>query len=290
MSTYNGEKYIKEQIDSVLSQEQVDVSILIRDDGSTDDTTNIVKTYDSSKIIVMESNMNVGPAESFMTLLRYAKLYDYYAFCDQDDFWGKNKLSFAIDHLDEMISLKGKLYLSSLNVVDVNLKPLFKTKLLDSPSVNPAMVRNQATGCTMVFDEILRKNVVDSSIHNYTMHDSFLYKFAIISGAKVFLDNDSYIKYRQHPNNTLGMSNQHKKIYNTMLNRFKESDYDASNSAIELLKSNFVEEMMKEYLISLSFYKKSLKHKFLLLTKYMIKTNYKYSKCNYIMKVIFNKL
>lgn len=96
MSTYNGEKYLKEQIDSILSQEGVDVRLYIRDDGSSDRTTDILASYQEHKNVKIEKGNNLGFAKSFLTALDECDEADYYAFSDQDDVWEKDKLSTAM--------------------------------------------------------------------------------------------------------------------------------------------------------------------------------------------------
>ena len=86
LSTYNGEKYIKEQIESILNQEGVEVSLLIRDDGSSDRTIEIVKKIsEQNNNIILFKGQNMGPARSFMDLVKKSDEVDYYAFADQDD-------------------------------------------------------------------------------------------------------------------------------------------------------------------------------------------------------------
>ena len=86
LSTYNGEKFIKHQIQSLLAQRGVDLQIVIRDDGSTDETIRILKSFNNNKIKIIKSNENLGPAKSFINLLNIVGDSDYYAFCDQDDY------------------------------------------------------------------------------------------------------------------------------------------------------------------------------------------------------------
>ena len=100
MSTYNGEKYIREQIDSILHQKDVKVDIVVRDDGSKDNTQNILKNYSSKyKNIKWSQGDNVGPCKSFLELLYSSGEYEYYAFADQDDYWYPNKLKAATEKM-----------------------------------------------------------------------------------------------------------------------------------------------------------------------------------------------
>ena len=84
LSTYNGEKYLKEQLDSIIAQKGVDVHILARDDGSKDDTIKILEGYENIDII---KGSNIGVCKSFFELINKSGEYDYYSFADQDDVW-----------------------------------------------------------------------------------------------------------------------------------------------------------------------------------------------------------
>ena len=120
MSTYNGEKYLKEQIDSILAQKNVEVTIRVRDDGSTDGTIRILEEYQKCGKLNWYSSTNMGPAKSFLDLVYNAPLkYDYYAFCDQDDYWKEDKLYKAIERLEHFDD-KPALYHCELEIVDEN--------------------------------------------------------------------------------------------------------------------------------------------------------------------------
>src|SRR5574344_1284030 len=99
LSSYNGEKYIKTLLDSVLSQENVDVDLLVRDDASSDTTIDILQSYQAKKQLNLLQGENMGPARSFLFLLQHSHDANYYAFADEDDFWEKEKLSVAIEKL-----------------------------------------------------------------------------------------------------------------------------------------------------------------------------------------------
>lgn len=96
MSTFNGEKFIREQIESILAQENVNIKLLVRDDGSTDKTLDILNEYKNKGKLNYYIGKNLGPQLSFMHLLQNAPYCEYYAFADQDDVWLKDKLSTAI--------------------------------------------------------------------------------------------------------------------------------------------------------------------------------------------------
>ena len=148
LSAYNGEKDLREQIDSILRQKDVDIKIIIRDDGSTDKTVNIVDSYHDERIVLLKGE-NLGYANSFLTLIKDAPQADYYAFSDQDDVWEEKKLSIAIER---MCDNKCNLYTSALKIVDENLQYQY-TKSFDGyvGTVGSTLSRNMLAGCTMVF-------------------------------------------------------------------------------------------------------------------------------------------
>lgn len=176
MSTYNGEKYLKEQIDSILSQEGVDVRLYIRDDGSSDRTTDILASYQEHKNVKIEKGNNLGFAKSFLTALDECDEADYYAFSDQDDVWEKDKLSTAIEILEEESQSTPLLYCSALQRVDENLNPLhvqsYHGLRINLPSM---LTRGRLAGCTFVFNNTLRNLVKNSSqIEMHASHDSWV--------------------------------------------------------------------------------------------------------------------
>jgi rhamnosyltransferase len=130
LSTYNGEKYLKELLDSVLNQnceDKIKVSIFVRDDGSSDNTTNILKEYEQNGKIILfgHGGCNLGFAKSFSSLLANAPLSDYYAFCDQDDIWLPDKLISAVERLEKEDNNEiPLLYSTNLIVVDKDLNEI----------------------------------------------------------------------------------------------------------------------------------------------------------------------
>ena len=122
MSTYNGEKYLREQIDSILAQEGVDVTLYIRDDGSSDSTIEIINEYlTKTNRIKFYIGENIGVGNSFMQLVYDCpEDYDYYAFSDQDDIWLTEKMQVAVDSLKEYSN--PFLYCSNQILVDKNGK------------------------------------------------------------------------------------------------------------------------------------------------------------------------
>lgn len=206
ISTYNGREFIEEQINSLKNQIcELPIDIFIRDDGSTDDTVDIIKNIISSNISIY-SGENVGVIDSFMSLVTKVDGYDYYFFCDQDDIWDRRKVQVAIDILSNS---SYDCYSSALDLVDSKLNYMYTINNSRNVDFKNGLVESFATGCTMVFTSRIRENLVKVysvvNKNNIVMHDSFIFKLSLLT-ANPYHDTNSYIKYRQHSNNVVGAS------------------------------------------------------------------------------------
>lgn len=211
MSTYNGETYLQEQIDSILRQEEVEVTLYIRDDGSSDRTPemlNAVRKTHSNVIVFPEKNIGVG--NSFYQLLyKIPAGYDYYAFADQDDIWEPRKLAAAARKLEETGC---SLYASNQECVDAegNSQGL-RYGRQDSIHLRPLGIMSQNTlaGCTMVFPQTVFKKLTDikcrpsEELLRLRIHDVWTAMAASVLDGIVY-DPASFIRYRQHANNVVG--------------------------------------------------------------------------------------
>jgi glycosyltransferase involved in cell wall biosynthesis len=206
MSTWNGALYLREQIDSILSQTNCGyIFLLIRDDGSSDNTVEIIKSYKDQRITLIEGR-NLGPKASFFELLTLAQTIqaDFYALADQDDVWGERKIFSAIKLIGE-VQLP-TFYCSSLELVDQSLVHLSNYSHIGNKSFASTLLRNFATGCTCVFNKsFLVKLKFPKDSAQILMHDWWLAAFAT-AFCNVIYDENSYIKYRQHSSNHVGMS------------------------------------------------------------------------------------
>lgn len=209
MSTYNGEKYIEQQLDSIFTSPQ-NIFLYVRDDGSKDRTIEILKDYGIKHAVSIEVNegKNVGSAESFLTALRECPKADYYAFCDQDDVWTDGKLSAAMEQIGA--TNQPVLWCSDYQVTDSDLHVIIQS-VLEQPVQDSvrAVFYNNVPGCTMVFNWALMQELRKVEISNIRMHDIMAINVALITGRVIF-DRTPYVLYRQHGNNVLGY--RHKKI------------------------------------------------------------------------------
>lgn len=292
MSTYNGERYIKEQVESILNQEGVELTLLIRDDGSTDETLNIIK-----EIISKNSNVsvykgeNLGTAKSFMDLINNAEEADYYAFADQDDVWDTKKIISAIDKMKDKEN-EPTLYISALNIVDENLNEIEFRKVEGKFCLEGAMAKNFATGCTQVFNKKLHTILKKYNPQFIVMHDSWVTRVCYAIGGNVIIDDNSYIKYRQHNNNLIGYKeNSIRKIKRQYNIAFKKKIRIRANIAREL-KNGYQEEITIEantLINNLINYNFDNRAKRWLLKNKNFRTNNSYTDLKMFVAIILNK-
>ena len=201
LSSYNGEKYISEQIDSILSQENVNIKILVRDDGSTDSTPQILERYKQEGKLEYYIGENVGWEKSFLDLILHAPDNEYYAFSDQDDYWMPNKLYKAIECI-ETLPEGIRAYVSNTYYWrgETKIKMNNITHRFDAAR---NIIWMPGPGCTMLFNQALVKQIKERHPNNIYPHDKLLLLVAILCG-NVYYDTNAYILYRQHGNNQLG--------------------------------------------------------------------------------------
>lgn len=195
------------KIDSILAQKNVEVTIRVRDDGSTDGTIRILEEYQKCGKLNWYSSTNMGPAKSFLDLVYNAPLkYDYYAFCDQDDYWKEDKLYKAIERLEHFDD-KPALYHCELEIVDENLEHIKMTRNCNKTKfIDQTLMVFYIPGCTMVFNNCLMRKIQERKpeFDLITMHDCWLYYICLGIGGKIISDKNAYIQYRQHGNNVIG--------------------------------------------------------------------------------------
>lgn len=217
LSTYNGERYLSQQLDSLMQQVNIHLQILIRDDGSWDSTTTIIRDYLNKhpQQIRFISGSNLGARESFFELIKSTtddlNQFDYFAFCDQDDIWEPNKLERAVKLLLDETSDLPLMYCSSTQMVDSNLFPIgiWPTSPKKGTTVYNALVENIAVGCTTVLNRTAIRLILSnfpSHIDQIIMHDWWIY-LSVSAFGKVIFDEQPFIQYRQHGQNVLGGQN-----------------------------------------------------------------------------------
>lgn len=208
MATYNGEKYLKEQLDSILAQTVSNWELIISDDCSTDSTVEIAKKYaeKDSRIHIVENSFSHGCSENFENALRYCSGC-YIAFCDQDDVWTN-------DHLEHLLSIIGdkSLAFADAEAVDYSLKSLnfflgekflISEKHLKNNLFLHLIFLNFVQGTALIFKRELLNFL---PFPRGLFHDHWAAISAVLADGIAY-SSKSILKYRQHGNNTCGVLN-----------------------------------------------------------------------------------
>lgn len=245
MSTYNGSKYLKTQIESIINQTYQDLELFIRDDGSTDDTCSIIKQYAKlypNKVHFREDNLkNIGFIKSFLQLIKSVEA-DYYAFSDQDDYFFSNKYSIIMECFSKYHNVykdKPVGIICNGEVTDENLKPIgikiYDEKIgIDYQKCVEDFIYGKIhlyspLGCSITFNHTVKKFIFqddtlllsDVTINTF-FHDALIWFICTINGKFVFI-NENLQFYRQHEKNTHGFHPQKKlKKKEYVLNVFRK--------------------------------------------------------------------
>ncbi len=242
MSTYCGREYIAQQLDSIFCQSYAgSIEVLIRDDGSKDDTVAIIEQYpqkENRKICLIRGE-NVGPQRSFLQLIELADDAKYYFFADQDDVWDEDKIEIAAGKMQPYFH-EPVCCCSNYRLSDMDLRVYRESAVGQQPVFTPlrCVFYNQIPGCAMGFNRALMVLLKQLRLRNVMMHDSMTLALAAFCG-KVIYDSQPRITHRIHKANVVG--DGHKKIVwhkwvaeKAKLLRNKEN-YDLSEMAEQFL-------------------------------------------------------
>lgn len=211
LATYNGQQYLREQLDSILSQSYSDFRLLISDDLSTDNTREILSEYveKDKRVIVFNQTKNLGVVKNFEFLLKKVDS-KYYMFSDQDDIWKENKIEKSIQTLEETNS---DLVYTDLEVVDENLNVIYESywklkgiynKIKKFNNFESLYLNNFITGCTMISKKELIDEVLPlPNTSRFVLHDYWI-PLILSQNHKITYIEEPLIKYRQHKNNKVG--------------------------------------------------------------------------------------
>lgn len=249
MSAYNGEKYIKDQIESILDQDfDGTIDLYIRDDGSTDNTINILEDYSSKgKLKYIKAN-NMGATKSFLNLLKEIQGYDFYSFSDQDDVWDKDKITRAISKI--LDNDKPTIYCSNCMLVDENLNAIGRNTHREKPTYNLISIlclASCAQGCTSVLNNKMAEIIQENNIpDNIIMHDSLMTCLCALIGGNIIYDHESTMQYRMHSNNVFGMVTMKQNFKSLIKDRLSEIFTQRKISMSDQTKS--IVDNYKEYI------------------------------------------
>lgn len=199
MSAYNGQRYIADQIESILSQTYQNIVLYVRDDGSTDQTVSILEDYVRDGRLTLIRGENLGFIGSFFQLLKECQDADYYAWCDQDDIWMEKKIERAVGILEKNRNIhRPVLYFSDYDYYDERMRfekhglshgrgPSFANSLMDCISL----------GINSVFNHRAREMMLEHCPRHCCGHDWWTYMVCAAFGKVIYDKGYCSVKYRR---------------------------------------------------------------------------------------------
>jgi len=207
MGTYNGEMFLEEQVNSIVNQAEVSITLIIRDDGSTDNTSEILRSFAKKGQLNFEVGSNLGFSENYILLLQgvLEKDWNYLAFSDQDDIWDEKKISRAID---ELRSNGLGMYASKRRILS---RGDSSEMIYPSGQIIPTFINscfeNVCPGCTIVISKDFARVALPYFLLPEARgipYDALFYTIAV-DRELLYFDQHSFIDYRIHARNTIGI-------------------------------------------------------------------------------------
>lgn len=294
LSTYNGERYLREQIDSILNQQEVNLKLLIRDDGSSDNTRDIITEYHSKfpGIIEVIFGENLGYKLSFAYLIKagLSRFHEikFLAFSDQDDLWLNDKLFQGLNRIKDKDQSKPITYCSNTTLVDQSLsfiKNCWKANEVEI-SKSRCLIENFATGCTMIFNRRAAELFVSKKPKYLSVHDYWMYQICMFLG-EVYFDHNSHIYYRQHNNNQIGRPGFFSRMKNRILGKFKRNAIEYRNKSFLECFGDSLSVEDKELILQVADYKRTISSRLRLILNTQIRYFSFEKNFFYIFKIIF---
>lgn len=253
LATYNSEKYICNQIDSILQQSYKEWKIYVRDDGSSDGTISIIKSYmdaNPEKIeLVSDFKGTLKSYHNFVELMSVVNA-DYYMFCDHDDVWLPHKIEVCVNRMKEIEQKRGLgpiVVHTDMKVVDNNLNVIsdsfwrYSKLLHNHVSFWELVCCNCVNGCTMLFNK-RAKECAKGYVDYCMMHDSLVAQSVAAANGIISAIETPTVLYRQHQNNVIGATNPNLGYFVTQINHLKSTYYsnkDVWKNAYQIKKAPF---------------------------------------------------
>lgn len=247
MATYNGEKFLHEQIDSLFSQTSKDWHLFIHDDGSKDNTAAIIKEYAENHpqdVTILDYPPQHGAWRNFLSMLETVES-NYYMFCDQDDVWLPEKIEIEYKEMEKLEGREGKekpiVVYSDLIVTDSKLNTI-SPSLWNISGIYPQLIHSFdemaantiISGCTMLFNAAA-KSVSCPYTNHTTMHDAWIACCVMRHGGILHPTDNPTMLYRQHSANTLGAQDVRHPTFKKRVMRFATS-YDRNKQHYMMLR------------------------------------------------------
>ena len=251
MATYNGEKFIAEQLHSIEEQTHKNWRLIISDDGSSDNTLTIAKQFQQkwgSDRLKIRQGPQQGFCQNFLSMACDTAIRaNLYAFSDQDDIWMSDKLERAVSYFNKSNqSQLPRAYGTRTQIVDDALKPLGLSPEFTLPrSFRNALVQSISGGNTQVFNFVAKQLLEQAGLQKVISHDWWLYQLVKGAGGKFYYDPSPSLLYRQHPDAVLGSNNSFRSrierlryVFNGRFKRWNDINYTALCNIRHLLSKD----------------------------------------------------
>lgn len=267
LATYNGGKFLREQLESLENQTFKDFTCYIHDDGSVDDTLKVAYefcTKDPDRFIVLDYPQTGGAKMNFFSLMKQVEA-DYYMFCDQDDIWLPSKIQESYEAAEKNNEGKGIVVFTDLKVGEdidhIRSDSFYRVNHTDIANIDyrNSLIEGYVPGCVMLVDKILmQKANIYKNIDNIKMHDWWIIALAkLTDSAFVFIDKP-LIMYRQHHDNTIGAKDNSraarisfnlKRIFNGTIRKAKKENLESRRiQAEELYDTGFGDSSKRTFI------------------------------------------
>jgi len=296
LSTYNGEKFLNQQLQSLANQRAKNFTVFVRDDMSSDNTIKILQKWKSKiKINILPSDKNLGPAKSFMVLANKCGNYKYYAFCDQDDVWDEDKLEVAVEKLKDID--EPCLYFCNSRTIDSNGNVIHDDQIIQRNfiSIESEIVCGFCPGCAMVFNDALMNLIRNQHYDHIVMHDMVFIMNAFVFG-KVIYDSSSHFSRRMHSENVVGREGKNlfgrfKQTYRRWFNNNSITmDVFVSEFLTNIKNSTFSTKIDVNNLYTVANYRRSMKNKAKIIRNHRFDSYNKRARLSFNIRTILNLL
>lgn len=272
LCTFNGQRYLNEQLASITDQSYKNWRLFVSDDGSTDQTLELLHAfkdhYGGNKVVIFNGPKQ-GSTSNFLSLIdRVHHQCEYYAFCDQDDIWHKDKLSRATVILDNALNARPALYCSSTVYISKSGDYLQGSYVFKNPpSFKNALVQSIAGGNTMIFNRTAASILVKTPFTiKLEAHDWWTYILITGCNGRVYYDPNPTVDYRQHSGALVG-ENRSLRARIIRIKKLLDGRFRGWNNANIKALEYFAGQLSSENLITIAWFKK-LRSKFLLVRVY----------------------
>ncbi len=260
MCTYNGARFLSEQLDSFEQQTHENWNLIVSDDGSQDETLKILENY-SEKWGQGRLKIIIGPQKGFATnflslSVRTDITADYYAWSDQDDIWHKDKLQKSLSWLNQSPQDIPTLYCGRTQLIsEAGITVGYSPKFCRPPHFSNALVQSISGGNTMVFNQAARALLQEAGCHLIVpSHDWWAYQLISGAGGKIHYDSEPLVLYRQHDENLVGGNSSWLARFFRLHMVFKGRFYEWNTQNIHALETMY-HRLNKEHQTTLDHFK-----------------------------------